>query len=94
MLGKQGVIRLSPDEAVAQGLGICEGIEDGLAVLLSGWAPVWVATSAGVIARFPVLSGFESPTVFADPDEAGMNAALACADRWDTAGRETIIREP
>ena len=38
MLGKAGVVRLSSDEDVLEGLGICEGIEDGLAILVSGWA--------------------------------------------------------
>jgi len=57
MLGRQGVVRLSPDSEVTMGLGITEGVEDGLAVLLSGWAPVWAATSAGAITNFPVLSG-------------------------------------
>ena len=38
MLGSQGVVRLSIDEDVTLGLGICEGIEDGLAVLQLGWA--------------------------------------------------------
>ena len=56
MLGRQGVVRLSPNDTVTVGLGLTEGVEDGLAVLLSGWSPVWAATSAGAIARFPVLS--------------------------------------
>ena len=30
MLGRQGVIRLSPDEEVTLGLGLTEGVEDGL----------------------------------------------------------------
>ncbi|MGH9553467.1 MAG: toprim domain-containing protein [Terriglobales bacterium] len=94
MIGRQGVVRLSPDEDVTQGFGICEGVEDGLAVLLSGWSPVWAATSAGAIARFPVLPGIESLTIFADTDEVGLNAAEACASRWDAAGREIAIREP
>ena len=51
MLGPQGVVRLSPGEAVTAGLGITEGIEYGLAVLLSGWSPVWAATSSGAVAR-------------------------------------------
>ena len=45
MLGKQGVVRLSSDEDVLEGLAICEGIEDGLAILVSGWGPVWAATN-------------------------------------------------
>jgi putative DNA primase/helicase len=94
MLGRQGVIRLSPDDAVTTGLGITEGIEDGLAVLLSGWAPLWVATSAGAIARFPVLAGSEALTVFADADTPGLQAAESCAARWRAAGREARITSP
>ena len=37
MLGRAGCIKLSPDEDVTLGLGICEGLEDGLSILLSGW---------------------------------------------------------
>jgi putative DNA primase/helicase len=91
MLGKQGVVRLSPNDQVTQGLGIAEGLEDGLAVLLSGWAPIWAATSAGAIERLPVLSGIENLTVFADTDATGMKAAGVCAARWIVAGREARI---
>lgn len=94
MLGHKGVIRLSPDEDVTLGLGLTEGVEDGLAVLLCGWAPVWAAADAGSIARFPVLSGVESLTLFADRDDAGLNAAQACAARWIGAGREARIVPP
>jgi putative DNA primase/helicase len=94
MLGQQGVIRLSPDDAVTMSLGIAEGIEDGMAVLLSGWAPVWSATSAGAIARFPVLLGIESLTVFADADKAGMQSAETCRERWIDANREVAIVAP
>jgi len=94
MLGKVGVIRLSPDEEVTQGIGICEGIEDGLAILLSGWAPIWCATSAGAIAKFPVLSGIEALTIFADPDANGMKAAGECAERWRAADRECLVSAP
>jgi putative DNA primase/helicase len=91
MLGKQGTIRLSPDDEVTMGLGIVEGVEDGLSVLQNGWRPVWVATSAGAISRFPVLNGIECLTVFADSDAAGMNTAQSCVDRWIDAGREAEI---
>ena len=94
MLGRQGVIRLSSDEEVTLGLGLTEGIEDGLAVLLSGWAPVWCATSAGAIERFPVLGGVESLTIFADDDGPGMRAACACAETWIEAGCEATILPP
>ena len=44
MLGRQGVVRVSPDEDVTLGLGLTEGIEDALSYLVGGWAPVWAAT--------------------------------------------------
>jgi putative DNA primase/helicase len=91
MLGRQGVVRLSPDEEVTMGLGIVEGTEDGLSLLLHDWAPVWCATSAGGIERFPVLGGIEVLTIFADADSAGMKAARACAERWIAADREAPI---
>ena len=55
MLGRQGVVRITPDEDVTYGLGIAEGVEDALAIALE-WGPAWAATSAGAIERFPVLS--------------------------------------
>ena len=93
MLGKQGVIRLSPDDEVTAGLGLTEGVEDGLAVLLSGWAPVWCATSSGAIERFPTLGGVEALTVFADDDPPGMKSAHACVSRWNDAGCEARISD-
>jgi putative DNA primase/helicase len=94
MLGRQGVVRLSPDEDLTMGLGIAEGIETGLRILLSGWSPAWCATSGGGIARFPVLSGIESLTIFVDDDETGMKAAHESAERWSAAGREVRIAHP
>jgi putative DNA primase/helicase len=94
MLGKAGVVRLSRDEDVLEGLGICEGVEDALAILLTGWAPVWAATSAGAIERFPVLTGIENLTVFIDEDAPGIKAAESCAERWALADREARIAHP
>ena len=94
MLARQGVVRLSPDDAITTGLGVTEGIEDGLAVLLSGWSPIWAATSAGAIARLPVVLGIESITVFADADGAGLRAAQVCCERWRGAGREARFVSP
>src|SRR5262249_52309947 len=94
MLGRAGVIRLSRDEAVTGGLGITEGVEDGLAVLLSGWSPIWAAGSAGAIKRFPVLHGIDSLTIFADADSAGLEAAQECETRWASVGKEARISAP
>jgi hypothetical protein len=94
MLGRQGVIRVSGDAEVTTGLGISEGVEDALAVILSGWRPVWAATSAGAIARFPIIEGILALTIFADADEAGAIAAQSCARRWAEAAREARIIRP
>ena len=96
MLGnvKGAVIKLSPDEEVTTGLGICEGIETALSILAAGWAPVWACGSAGTIRDFPVLQGVESLTVFADADEAGIKAAKTCRSRWQAAGHECSIILP
>jgi putative DNA primase/helicase len=96
MLGRAGgaAVKLAADEAVSLGLGIVEGVEDGLAVMLSGWQPIWVATTAGTIKRFPVLAGIEALTIFADADATGMAAAEECAARWVEAGKEARICSP
>ena len=84
MLGKAGVVRVSPDKNLQQ-LGLAEGVEDALAVLLSGFEPVWAATSAGGIERFPVIAGIKHLIVFGDNDEAGAGAAHRVAYRYRSA---------
>ena len=92
--GRRGVIKLSPDDQVGVSLGICEGIEDGLRILLGGWSPVWSATCAGGIERFPVLPAVECLTIFADDGDPGIKAAEICAERWLTARRKAVIVLP
>lgn len=94
MLGHEGVVRLSQDAEVTYGLGISDSIEDALAVLISGWRPIWACTADGGVARFPVLSGIDALTIFPDGDEPGMKAANTCAARWREAGREVVIVAP
>lgn len=95
MLGKAGVIRLSPDDMVTQGIDIAEGIETSLSVLQrTGWRPVWAAASAGAIRTFPILPGLSAVTVFADADSAGIEAARVCALNWRQAGREARVISP
>ncbi|MGE0052930.1 MAG: toprim domain-containing protein [Hyphomicrobium sp.] len=94
MLGRQGVLRISVNEEVLDGLGICEGLEDGLSILQSGWRPIWSVTSAGGISRFPVIKGVESLTIFADRDQAGCLSAANCAQRWRQARLGVTIYHP
>ena len=94
MLGTAGIVRLSPDEDVTLGLGICEGIETGLSLMAAGWRPIWACGSLDALRRFPLLSGIEALTIFADPKPHEIAGARACADRWAEAGREAIVRIP
>jgi putative DNA primase/helicase len=93
MLGVAGgaCVKLSPDDDVTQGLAIAEGIETALAV---PFRPVWACLSAGTMAAFPVLSGIEALTVYADHDATGIRAANTCGERWHSAGREVTIAAP
>lgn len=79
------------------GLGICEGIETGLAVMQHfGFSPVWATCTAGGMARFPVLEGIEAISIFADLDDsgAGIEAARTCARTWVAAKREAVVKKP
>lgn len=95
MRGPSGgaVVRLSPDDAVEYGLAIGEGVETCLA---TGFTPIWATLNAGNMATFPVLSGIDCLTIFADNDASGtgLAAAKTCAERWHAANREAIIRMP
>jgi hypothetical protein len=88
------VVKVSSDEDVSLGLGICEGIEDALAIIGGGWRPVWSCMSAGGISTFPVLGGVEALTVFADADRPGLLAAQRAVERWQEAGRQARIVVP
>lgn len=88
------VIKVSPDTEVGLGLGICEGIEDAIAILNAGWSPVWSCISAGNLGAFPLIDGVEALTVFADADQAGAKAARRTVSRWQRAGRQARIALP
>jgi hypothetical protein len=92
MLGKAGIIRLSLDEDVELGLGICEGIETGLSIMARGWRPIWACGSLGTLRTFPVLGGIECLTIFGDPKPHEIEGACECARRWIAAGKEAHVR--
>ena len=88
-----GVVRLWPDEAVTNGLGIAEGIETALSAAV-GFAPVWAALVANNIRSFPVLDLLEELTILADHDPAGLAAAEVCARRWTEADKRVRTCAP
>ena len=94
MLSGAGAIMLTDAADVTTGLGIAEGIENAMTILQDGFAPMWAMGSAGGIKHLPVLAGIECLTIFADHDEAGLEAARECARRWSSAGRDVEIRFP
>ena len=58
-----------------------------------GFRPIWSTGSMSILSKFPVLSGIEALTVFADNDAngAGERAANELAARWLEAGREARV---
>jgi len=104
MLGSNrgGVVKLTPDEDVTHGLGIGEGLETCLSVMGNfGFRPMWATLTTGIMATFPVLSGIEFLTIWADNDPTkangktpGMDAARECGARWHADGLEGEILQP
>src|ERR1700733_5212320 len=88
-----GIIRLSEDADVLEGLHIAEGLESAFSAMSKGFRPMWATGSAALMAKFPVLSGIEALTIIADHDAhgAGERAAAEVASRWREAGRETHV---
>jgi phage/plasmid primase-like uncharacterized protein len=92
-----GIVRLTRDEDVLEGLVLAEGLETALDAMADGHRPMWSTGSTGLMAAFPVLCGVEFLTIFADHDEsgAGERAAREAKARWRQAGRgaEVFMRD-
>jgi phage/plasmid primase-like uncharacterized protein len=101
---KNHVIRLWPDEDIAEGLVIGEGVETVLAAATTSifihhntlLRPAWACGCDDTLRHFPVLPGIEHLTILADNDAkgAGQAAARDCAERWAAAGREAEVLTP
>lgn len=94
---KGGAIKLTPEDAVCECLGIGEGIESVLSIQLLpqfGNTAVWSLISSGGIEHFPVLSGLGALWIAVDHDQAGINASKDCAARYRRAGAETFLVTP
>jgi hypothetical protein len=88
-----GIVRLTRDEDVLEGLILAEGLETALDAMADGHRPMWSTGSSGLMAAFPVLSGIEAITIIADHDAngAGERAAREAKARWRAAGREAEV---
>jgi hypothetical protein len=87
----RGIIRLSPDDEVLEGLFIAEGIETALTGMANfGFRPTWVTGDRMLMADFPILNGIEALNIIVDIDKSGdgEKAAQKARDRWLEAGRE------
>lgn len=91
-----GVIRLDEDASVTYGLGLGEGVESTLAAMARGFRPCWATSGTALMAAFPVLTGIEALTLFADndPKGGGLKAAQTAQGRWLAAGREARVFMP
>jgi putative DNA primase/helicase len=89
-----GIVRLSRDEDVLQGLFIASGLETSLDTMAKNARPMWSMGSDTSMAKFPVLAGIEALSIIADHDKngAGEKAARAAAARWLEAGREVRVK--
>lgn len=88
-----GVVKLTPDEDVLQGLAIGEGLETCLTAIMAGY-PTWACLDAGNLAAFPVLAVIDCLNVLADHDLIGIAAAEEVAHRWREAGQEARVLKP
>jgi hypothetical protein len=88
-----GIVRLSRDDEVLEGLCLSEGLESALAGMSLGLRPMWSTGSTALMSKFPVLPGIAALNIFADhdPNGAGEKAARAAEARWRAAGREVNI---
>jgi hypothetical protein len=91
-----GVVRISPDEEVLEGLFLAEGLETALAGMAIGLRPMWSTGSSALMASFPLLDGVEVLNVIVDHDAngAGEAAAREVEARWRGAGREVNLYRP
>jgi len=88
-----GLVRLSEDADVLEGIFLAEGLETALAAMAIGLRPIWSTGATALMAKFPVLAGIEALSLLADHDEsgAGETAARQAEARWLQAGREVRI---
>lgn len=93
MLGsvKGGAVMFGPQSGMM--LHVAEGIETALSIFLSTGAPTWATLSASNMENLVLPSVQDVPLLLigADPDIAGLKAAMRLGDREDLLGRSIIL---
>jgi len=104
MLGGSGAMMITSrfdtfwdDLSFCPKLYVCEGLETGLALHMSGRKPVWALGSANAIRTLPVLFAVGHLVICADYDPVdartgvrpGPDAALECRDRWNASSHQS-----
>lgn len=89
----RAAVRLSE---VSSYLGIAEGIETALAASIRFRAPVWAATTAGLLADWVPPAGVERVLIAGDNDGSftGQEAAYSLARRLNRDGYQVEVRIP
>jgi putative DNA primase/helicase len=75
-------------------LGICEGIEDALAVMEMGGPPCWAAGNATRLPNVALPACVRHVHLFRDRDAAGEKHADLAASRYSAEGRRVTIHAP
>lgn len=92
LTGREGVsVRLAP---VTDRMGVAEGIETALSAARLHDEPVWACLSTSLLVRFVPPDGIEHVTIYADRDDAGVDAAETLAGRLRERGVGVSLRLP
>ena len=94
---KGAAVKLTPQDAVGDSLGVGEGIESVLSLPhlpCVGVRSVWSLLSAGGVRAFPVIPGLRALWLAVDNDEAGLTASASCKARYRRAGALTHLVTP
>ena len=88
-----GIVRLSENADVLEGLFLAEGLETALTAMSWGFKPMWATGSTALMSKFPVLSGVECLNLIVDhdPNGAGEKAAREAEAHWTRARREVRL---
>lgn len=94
-LKKNGVIKLTPLDAIEETLCVGEGIESVLSLMqLQGGLPGWSLIDANNLIGFPVLDFIHHLIIGEDDDKTGTGAARELASRWGGIGRKIDRLKP